>query len=189
MDREDEELADRTYERRSEILDKFGAEARKAMTKEAIAARKKELLEEKAELRHQASMKFKKRNGWSLAYSKSLSNKGATVLCQQRKLLLEKFPDASSTLTPAEKKEYAAFTKSLLKEVAASMVITDTIITQLCALQYIPRNPRTSHLHPHGTVAYMNGKKVVRYRSAWKTNRKDNQASNHHGMDEVLFQA
>ena len=63
-------------------MDKVGAEARKAMTKETIAAKKKELLDEKSELRRQALMKFKKRNDWNVAYSKSLSTKGKTVLPQ-----------------------------------------------------------------------------------------------------------
>ena len=162
LDRHDEELADRTYERRSEILEKVGAEARKVMTKEAITAKRKELLEEKAELRHQASMKFKKRTDWSTAYSKALSRKGQMVVRQQRKLLQEKFPKASGLLTADEKKEYADFKKTLPKDVRYDLDRTDALIEQLCAVQYIPRNPRRTLAHPHGTVAYMNAKKYVK---------------------------
>ena len=161
MKASDEVNADRTHERRSEILEVLGSDARKGMTKEAISAKRKELLEKKAEIRQQASLQFQKRNEWNSAYSKSLSKKGQTVVRLQRNLLQEKFPTASGQMTVEETEQYRVYTSTLPKEVRKSLFGTDKMIDQLCAFQYIPRNPRSTLAHPHGTVAYMNAKKLV----------------------------
>ena len=162
MDDQDDDKADRTFARRKKILDKVGAEVRNAMTKADLSAKKNESLQERREERYEASERFKKRTDWNTAYSNSLSKKGQTVDRHQKKLLNEKFPAADSKMTPAELAEYAAFKETLPDEEKVSLEQTDTLVTQICALQYIPRNPKTSFRYPHGMVAYMNAKKMVK---------------------------
>jgi hypothetical protein len=62
--------------------------------------------------------------------------------------------------------EYCGFEATLPVEVRGSLEKTDTLVQQLCALQYIPRSPRRMKNLPHSTVAYINAKKLVKGRGA-----------------------
>jgi hypothetical protein len=68
--------------------------------------------------------------------------RGKRWLAPKEKFLNEKFPDVKGQLNKTEMAEYCAFKATLPHELRGSLEKTDTLVAQLCALQYIPRNPR-----------------------------------------------
>jgi hypothetical protein len=151
---------------RKTIIDTVGSEGREGKTlanlKERKAAGKQE--REERRLSEEATIgKIKKIRDDYLA---TVGTSGKTVKRTQLRLLAQLFPEADGTMDDDEKEEYNHYMELLPIKHSLRQKETDAMMTQMCSLQYIPKDPTPTTECPYGSVAYVKGKVKVRRKSA-----------------------
>jgi hypothetical protein len=155
----------RAAQYRQTILDKVGSKGREGKTLANLKERKaagKQAREEKRLSEEATIGKIKKLRD---AYLETVGKSGTTVLRNQLKWLEELFPNEDGIMNDDEGRDYNHYLESLPLTQSKGLKATDAIMTQLCSLQYFPKDPTPTTEFPYGNVAYVKGKVKVRVKS------------------------
>ena len=144
-------------------MDKVGSGARKTLTQqEMIGVRvkkrnqKAQAIEERKDAKEQVEQA---EDHFMKEYVPIQKKKGVTNNRRAEEVLNRRFPRQGGEMTNEETLEYETFKSERTPEVRKTLEETDTLLLQLCALQYIPRDHTPIHPHfPYGKVAHVNAK-------------------------------
>ena len=170
LERKDVHNKEKAVKYRQMILDKIGLEGREGKTLENLKKRKADSRQEEQEERLTQEAMIDARKEMRHAYLATVGKSGSTVLRNQYKLLGQLFPEEDGIMDEDKAAQYTDYKESLPLLKKQRIDATDTLMTQLCSLQYIPKDPTPCTNYPYGQVAYVNGKVKIKIRQKWGEN-------------------